>query len=190
MKRFLLIPLLLLSSCGGNTSPDYRNNLEILCKGDDYKVVGRMPSGLLTDSLFYYRHNTLVIRQYWENGCLISTEFRDNDRFRKIKYVSLNYMDEQDTTFIVYPYDIDITNFYYKVKTHNDVEFKANEPSIINIFNIPQEICSMAVAGGIVKWIGDGYSITPTKHKDDTVKVFYLFTLKGWPPEYEAFIIE
>jgi len=158
-----------------------------------------MSYGLMSDSLFYFRHDTLVFRQYWENGSLLSTEFRDNDRFRKLKYVSqkidslnyhIYYTDAQDTSFKIYPYDLDITNFYYKVKSHNVVKFKANEPSIINIYNIPQEICKMAVVGGIVKRKNEGYSITPTRHKNDTLKVFYVFNLKGFPSEYESFVIE
>jgi hypothetical protein len=202
MKQFLLILLTLLASCGSNTSHDYPTDLEVLCTGDDYKIFGEMSNGLLTDSLFYFRQNRLIFKQYWENGCLLATEYNDNDHFRKLEFVSRlvdttrhktyskYFTDLQDTTFKVFPYDLDITNFYNKIKKHNLVSFKTDELSIIKIINIPQEICTLAVAGGIVKKTNEGYSIIPTKHKGDTLKIFYLLTFKGWPSEYEAFIIE
>ena len=202
MKHFLLIPLFLLVSCGGNTTLDYRSNLEILCNEDDYKVLGKMSSGLLTDSLFYFRQNSLIFKQYWENGCLLATEYNDNDHFRTLQYISqlvdstrhlrylIYYTDKQDTSFKVYPYDQYITHFYYKVKKHDVVKFKADEPTIINILNIPQEICTIAVSGGIVKRISDGFSITPTKHKGDTLRVYYYFRSTELPHDCESFIIE
>jgi hypothetical protein len=193
---------MLFVSCGSNTSHDYCSNLEILCTGDDYKVIGKMSNGLLTDSLFYFRQNRLIFKQYWEDGCLQRTEYNDNDHFRKLEFVlqlvdttrnrtySKYFTDKQDTTFKVYPYDLDISNFYYKIKKHNLVSFKANEQSIINVLNMPQEIYTLAVAGGNVKKANEGYSIIPTKNKGDTLKIFYLLNFKGWPSEHEAFIIE
>lgn len=189
MKRILYLIIITISLSCCNYAPD-KPKRDVLKETEDYKILGTLNNGLLTDSLLYYRHDTLIVKQYWDKGSLVSTEYYDNGEPHLIEYITLkidsntwanSYQDANDKNYQVYPYDINLIAFYDSVAVLSNTKFEKDKPTTFNFLNIPKDGYSAMATNSRITYNPDNnsYTVTPSGLNGDTLKIFVRYDLLG-----------
>lgn len=165
MKQILAIAVVVfsLSSCSknlGNTQP-------FVIERDNLKLEAQLKSGLLHDTLSYYKDNSLYIKQLWENGILLATIYND---------AGLRILDTA------------LFEIYDSIKIITDTNFVAGKPTTFQVLNVPANQFAIVVNGGIAKLNGDSFNITPDRQKGDTLKIKFWYIV--YESDFENYIIQ
>lgn len=189
MKRILYLIIITISLSCCNYAPD-KPKREVLKETQDYKILGTLNNGLLTDSLLYYRHDTLFVKQYWDKGSLVSTEYYDNGEPHLIEYITLkidsntwanSYQDANDKNYQVYPYDINLIAFYDSIAVLSSTKFEKDKPTTFTFLNIPKNGYSAMSTKSIITYdiSNNTYTVTPKGEKGDTITIAAHYMLWG-----------
>ena len=193
MRYFMLFVTVFTLSCVDN-----QQRGDVLYERGDVKILGNMKDSLLTDTLYCFKNNILMLKQYWVSGRLQQTEFKFDEIFRETMYVNKQidsvtfnqyYTDKIDTSLRLSPYDYSIVHFYDSIKKFNTNSFTHAQETKFEIFNFPQELYEVAVAGGNPRKLNGELFIEPTRREGDSLKI-YIFIKVLFTTQKEVFPIE